>query len=328
MKRMINAEKFLDKLLYMGYMDEEKSEVEEVVNNMTEDAYSKDDVIDMLAEIQSEIKKMQSREDWCDYATDNCIDRYGVDAVIQLKINDLIKQKIDKLKSNENLVVEFDQCLQSFDTTNRNQRYYDKDNIWDCIVHSEINEIKHHIKVLENLLKDINGKIELYSNNKHIDLNKEKEIVETLGYAISSLKTDLKYVLMYDEEEIYSKADMISMLNDLNLQIEGSAAYNLEVAKIQRLIRDKINKLKKNTNDARRNAAKAKDKEINALKGKEMVTDFRINEKGELEGKVEIPQWDEMYNKDQVIDMLEDLKTEINEMSDSVVEGRTITIIS
>ena len=43
------------------------------------------------------------------------------------------------------------------------------------------------------------------------------------------------------------KADMIAMLEDLDLQIDESAAYNLEVAKVQRLIRDKIDKLKEDT---------------------------------------------------------------------------------
>ncbi len=40
--------------------------------------------------------------------------------------------------------------------------------------------------------------------------------------------------------------DMVAMLEDLDLQIDESAAYNLEVAKVQRLIRDKINALKEN----------------------------------------------------------------------------------
>ncbi len=39
------------------------------------------------------------------------------------------------------------------------------------------------------------------------------------------------------------KADMVAMLEELDLQIDESAAYNLEVAKVQRLIRDKIDKL-------------------------------------------------------------------------------------
>ena len=49
--------------------------------------------------------------------------------------NDL--KDINVNDKNGILVVEYDQCLQSFDVLNRNQRYYDKDNIWDCIVHSE-----------------------------------------------------------------------------------------------------------------------------------------------------------------------------------------------
>lgn len=40
------------------------------------------------------------------------------------------------------------------------------------------------------------------------------------------------------------KADMVAMLEDLDLQIDESAAYNLEVAKVQRLIRDRIDKLR------------------------------------------------------------------------------------
>ena len=46
-----------------------------------------------------------------------------------------------------------------------------------------------------------------------------------------------------------------------------------------------------------------------------MITDLRINEKGELEGKVETPQWDEMYyTKDDLVTMLEDLKKEIEKL--------------
>ena len=39
------------------------------------------------------------------------------------------------------------------------------------------------------------------------------------------------------------KADLVAMLEDLDLEIDESAAYNLEVAKVQRLIRDRIDKL-------------------------------------------------------------------------------------
>ena len=47
-----------------------------------------------------------------------------------------------------------------------------------------------------------------------------------------------------DDYEARLKADLAAMLEDLDLQIDETATNNLEVAKVQRLIRDKINKLK------------------------------------------------------------------------------------
>lgn len=52
-----------------------------------------------------------------------------------------------------------------------------------------------------------------------------------------------------DQYEARLKADMVAMLEDLDLQIDESASYNLEVAKVQRLIRDKIDKLKENKDE-------------------------------------------------------------------------------
>ena len=43
-----------------------------------------------------------------------------------------------------------------------------------------------------------------------------------------------------------------------------------------------------------------------------MITDSRINEKGELVGKVQTPQWDEMYTKDDIVAVLKDIADEIN----------------
>ena len=46
-----------------------------------------------------------------------------------------------------------------------------------------------------------------------------------------------------------------------------------------------------------------------------MITDSRINAKGELEGKVIPPtKWEEMYTKDDIVDMLTELKEEIEEI--------------
>jgi hypothetical protein len=53
-----------------------------------------------------------------------------------------------------------------------------------------------------------------------------------------------EYRLMQTDYDERLKADMVAMLEDLDLQIDELAAYNLEVAKVQRLIRDRINALK------------------------------------------------------------------------------------
>lgn len=58
-----------------------------------------------------------------------------------------------------------------------------------------------------------------------------------------------KDLIVNDQYEARLKADMVAMLEDLDLQIDKSAAYNLEVAKVQRLIRDRIDKLKENNDE-------------------------------------------------------------------------------
>lgn len=50
-------------------------------------------------------------------------------------------------------------------------------------------EREHHIKVLEQFLQD------------YQEWGEDLELEETIKYAISSLKTDLKYDLMYEGEE-------------------------------------------------------------------------------------------------------------------------------
>ena len=94
MKRMIDAEKFLDKLLYMGYMDEQKSEVEEVANRMTEDAYTQADMVAMLTEIQLQMEEYEPK--WAE----------NEDQVIASNrtwedFDDIIQQKINALKGGD-----------------------------------------------------------------------------------------------------------------------------------------------------------------------------------------------------------------------------------
>lgn len=81
---------------------------------------------------------------------------------------------------------------------------------------------------------------------KHSDLvvfNNEKQALRT---AIDTMR---KYQMLQADYNARLKADMVAMLTDLDLQIDESAAYNLEVAKVQRLIRDRINKLKSESED-------------------------------------------------------------------------------
>jgi len=70
-----------------------------------------------------------------------------------------------------------------------------------------------------------------------------------LGIKDSEISSGCKSCDFKADYEARLKAEKIAMLEDLDLQIDESAAYNLEVAKVQKLIRDKINALKKNKKD-------------------------------------------------------------------------------
>ena len=81
-------------------------------------------------------------------------------------------------------------------------------------------------------------------------------IEQSLNYAISSLKTDLKCDLLYEGEKIYSKADMVAILVELQLEIHEAEthryddpidkAFNLGLHRGGGIIQQKINALKEN----------------------------------------------------------------------------------
>lgn len=89
----------------------------------------------------------------------------------------------------------------------------------------EINERGHHIKTLENLLSYYKAREECEG---YYD-STLKDNVEALHYAISSLKTDEAYqimyeggeiyTIMYEGGEIYTEADMVTMLTELQTEI-------------------------------------------------------------------------------------------------------------
>ena len=82
------------------------------------------------------------------------------------------------------------------------------------------------------------------------------EMLETIKYAISSLKTDLKYDLMYEGEEVYTKADMVVMLGEIQAQIsdlwDNDPSYIEGVHDSEMIIQQKIEQLKgaKNENNS------------------------------------------------------------------------------
>lgn len=78
-----------------------------------------------------------------------------------------------------------------------------------------INDRKHHIKVLDNLLSHYKAreKCEGYYDSTL------KDDVEALQYAISSLKTDEAYQLMYEGKEVYTKDEVKAMLTELQQEI-------------------------------------------------------------------------------------------------------------
>ena len=106
-----------------------------------------------------------------------------------------------------------------------------------------MSEREHHIKVLEQFLHD------------YQEWGEDLELEKTIKYAISSLKTDETYQLMYEGEDIYTKADMMEMLEDLRLDFqEAELAGELDNKELifadeaDDLIQQKINSLKEDTN--------------------------------------------------------------------------------
>lgn len=86
--------------------------------------------------------------------------------------------------------------------------------------------------------------------------SKHSRDYQALDYAISSLKTDEAYQIMYEGGEIFTKADMVAMLEELKKEIEKlknepacCQHYKRGVNRSSDVIQQKIDNLKENTND-------------------------------------------------------------------------------
>ena len=108
-----------------------------------------------------------------------------------------------------------------------------------------ISERKHHIKVLEQFLHD------------YQEWGEDLELEKTIKYAISSLKTDEAYQLMYEGGEVFTKNEVAAMLTELQLEIKElwDSRYDIwfdnqycigksdTLEEVDEVIQQKINKL-------------------------------------------------------------------------------------
>lgn len=88
-----------------------------------------------------------------------------------------------------------------------------------------MSEREHHIKVLEQFLHD------------YQEWGEDLELEDTIKYAISSLKTDETYQLMYEKEKIYTKSDIIFMFEDLLTEIKNTVTIEKDTSSNEDLVK-------------------------------------------------------------------------------------------
>ena len=71
-----------------------------------------------------------------------------------------------------------------------------------------ISEREHHIKVLEQFLHD------------YQEWGEDLELEKTIKYAISSLKTDEAYQIMYEGGVLFTVDEVLTMLENIKSQID------------------------------------------------------------------------------------------------------------
>ena len=120
-----------------------------------------------------------------------------------------------------------------------------------------ISEREHHIKVLENLLSHYKAREKCEGSND----STLKDNVEAVQYAISSLKTDLKYDLMYEGVKVYTEDEVVAMFTELKTEIKElwDSRYDVwldnqyyigksdTLGEVDEVIQEKINALKEQT---------------------------------------------------------------------------------
>ena len=92
-----------------------------------------------------------------------------------------------------------------------------------------------------------------------------QEEYRALEYAIASLKTDLKYDLMYEGEEVYTKANLVAMLTEILLEIEELPTNRMAITDSSGLIHYGYSEYKPTAKDA----SKIIQQKIDKLRGEE-----------------------------------------------------------
>lgn len=117
-----------------------------------------------------------------------------------------------------------------------------------------ISEREHHIKVLEQFLHD------------YQEWGEDIELEKTIKYAISSLKTDLKYDLLYEGAKVYTEDEVVAMFTELKKEIEE---LNMHGSIQLQSYRQKTGRYRQGFERAQNLSTKIIQEKINALGGNE-----------------------------------------------------------
>ena len=110
-----------------------------------------------------------------------------------------------------------------------------------------MSEREHHIKVLEQFLHD------------YQEWGEDLELEKTIKYAISSLKTDEAYQLMYERVKVYTQDEVVDMFDKIKSRIEAlhspisgndfGYGYISGFVDSSKIVQEQINALKEDRND-------------------------------------------------------------------------------
>lgn len=106
-----------------------------------------------------------------------------------------------------------------------------------------MNESETRQKVIEQL-EELKSDYQKRVSNPIYDGEEPRRKLNALDFAISSIKTDLKYDLLYEGEEIYTKADLVAMLTEILTDFDTLVESNSTRLDCESIVEQKIETLK------------------------------------------------------------------------------------